>query len=348
MAGPALLRGSEDDMSTDEGDLGVLACKNKVAAGVQTPPRQKSSQKRSLAEGASGSQQKQTKRGRGAKPKGDEEWKKCTTCKKFHPETQFYNSQSSCIACSLTLKSMRRVASVQGNAQWLRELESKDPDGFSSLIKEYSKERDGRAKRCRTKFSFTAYRETYVAQAGLRTEHIGEMMWRNEFIDFAKGPKLGYLTEAEAASQWEQMLLEPKRKRDDAGPRGNVRLWILTKDQVTAYDDASKQRALTQEEKVNKNATPDQLKRKLDQVFTENTGAGSSLLSSHDLLQHAMTGSSAMVDGTEGLSSFADGLLKPDIRETFLQNQQNEALHVSTACKLRKYVANASQHMCEG
>ena len=108
----------------------------------------------------------------------------------------------------------------------------------------------------------------------------------------------------------------------------------MTKDQVTAYDDASKQRALSQEEKVAKNAKPEQLQRKLDQVFTESTGAGSSLLSSEELLQQAMTGSSAVLNGPDGqLNSFADGLLKPDMRESYLQNQESEVLQDSTGSK---------------
>ena len=219
MAGAAaLLCVSDDDMSTDH--EGEVSGDKKIAVTVPTPLQAKAGLKRAMADPESGGQMKaQRGRGKGAGKSSknrsdDEEWKKCSMCKKFLPESQFYSCQASCISCSLTLKSMRRVATGQGNAKWLRELEHKDPDGFSQLVKEYSKERENRTKRCRTKFSFTAYRETYVAQSGLRTEHIGEMMWRNEFIDWAKGAKMGYLTESEAALQWEQMLLEPKRKRD--------------------------------------------------------------------------------------------------------------------------------------
>ena len=295
---------------------------------LTTPLKRKAKPERRKGEedelqGQLGSQQKLQRNQRGGKPgtgkHAEEGWKKCSACKKFRPEAEYYQCQSSCSQCSLTLKSMRRVAAGQGNAQWLRELEVKDPDGFNKLLKEYARERDTRAKRCRTNFSFTAYRESYIARAGTRTEHVGEMMWRGEYIEFAKGAKLGYLTEQEASLRWDEMLTDKTLKRDEDGPRGNIRLWIKTKDQIIGYTDAAKQRQVEQEEKMTKRAKPEQIQNKLDQVF-HGDEAAPGLLSSADLVQRVWQGSTTNSEAGIG-GSFGDGLMHTDLRDTLEMSQ---------------------------
>ena len=329
-----LWTGELQQESEDEASMTGAADKSdglKEGASVETPVKsQKSKSKRGLEEGEKDlpSQKKgrPAAKGKAGKKKlpESEQWRKCQTCRRWRQEKDFYAAQASCAACSLNLKSMRRIAASQGSSQWLRELESKDAEGFATLVEEYTKQREERCgKRCRTNFSFASYKEAYIASAGTRTEAVGEMMWRGEFIEFAKGPKMGYLTEQEASLRWDELLQNKKLKRDDDGPRGNVRLWVKTKDQVIGYLDASKQRRLEQEERISKKATEEQLKKKLGQVFQEGAGSSAGLLTSDELMDKAMMASATVGNDRLGVPStgFQDGLLREDLRDILSKSQ---------------------------
>ena len=79
------------------------------------------------------------------------------------------------------------------------------------------------------------------------------MMWQGEWLEEARKTKYGNLTREEAEALWEKWLKDDKVPRDDKGPRGFIRLWVKTRDQISYFDELSKQKSLNAEEKLGKN-----------------------------------------------------------------------------------------------
>ena len=60
---------------------------------------------------------------------------------------------------------------------------------------------------------------------------------------------------------------DPKWPTDDHGPRGFKRCWVKTKDKITKYEDVGTSSEFTKHEKLNKKASEEQIRAKIDQVF---------------------------------------------------------------------------------
>ena len=184
-------------------------------------------------------------------------WKKCKTCGTFKEDGSFNANQAKCKDCFNDLRALQRTAERQGSRQELEQMEASEPKMHTALVKAFVKERQ-KAKKTGQKLKFTiaSFRITYRSSSGLRAEAESEYMWEGEYKEFAtKTAKGGYLSSQEAQESWDRMLADATVARDTKGPRNFVRLLIKVRDKVVNYDDVFKEKALSKEEKINKNAS---------------------------------------------------------------------------------------------
>jgi len=195
------------------------------------------------------------------------QYKKCSDCKKFVAESLYNESQTACQVCYNHVRAFRRTCISQGCSEEVAQFKRAEPLLFEGILKAFKKERQVRmTKAGHIRFQMTTLIQEVRAQTGLRKEKESELMWEGEFYEWAKGPKAGYLTEPEMRGQWKAFLADAKIARDSCGPRGYLRLAIPIKDSVKKFEELSRHRSLSQEEKCRK-VSPEQMQSKLDAVL---------------------------------------------------------------------------------
>ena len=113
---------------------------------------------------------------------------------------------------------------------------------------------------------------------------------------------MGSLSTAEAELKWKQMLGEATTPRDEAGPRGAVRLRVVTKDLIIGFEELAREKALIQEFRLGKNTTNDQMKAILDNaVLADNDSEHNRLLEFSDFKSNAMSVSATSFGKDKGL-----------------------------------------------
>jgi hypothetical protein len=234
-------------------------------------------------------------------------FKKCTCCGTHRDiTTDFYPSQAKCKDCVNQRKSLFRMGRAQKCEQELEKLESGDTKQWDALNRAFAKAR-AKAKRDagRVKFSFIAFKEQWQSTDGVRHQAVGEMMWEGEWLEWAKGVKAGHLSQTEAQAQWDSWKNDESVPRDYNGPRGYLRLRIVIADQIIGFSEVAKQKTLERQQKVNKNATADQLKSIL----------GQQVLSHHEVEAHKFQdwgdlknlASRSLAGSTAGIGAIASG-----------------------------------------
>ena len=180
--------------------------------------------------------------------------------------SEYYADQNRCKLCFSDSKALMRTAESQGCKKEVVDLRDKDPQAFAELQKAFSKTReDNRKLNRKMKFNVATFIKDYEKRKGFRDSRLGEMMWLQEWLEFAAAAKCGYLTKEEAKLEWDKMLAETWRPQDDAGPRGFKRVWIKTKDQGEVYSDVSSGIRFQQEEHLKKPS--DQILQRIGSVF---------------------------------------------------------------------------------
>ena len=271
-----------------------------------------------------GAKQRTPKRKAKAKPsrrksgggdgKGVNSWKKCNMCNTYKEEGEFNDSQARCKSCFNDVRSLRRTAERQGLKDDVETMERDAPQEHKALFKAFVKARDKAKKNAeKIRFSIQSFRLTYRSSSGVRGAQEGEMMWEQEWYEEARRAKHGYLTREEAETKWKAWLGDPKHPKDSKGPRGYTRLWIKTADKLSWYDDISKDKELSKEEKLGKNAKESVLAARM-QMLTGDKG-----LEKHELdFQNVQDKAASAMAGSAGGkdSCFAgDGLLGPDVED---------------------------------
>ena len=143
----------------------------------------------------------------------DGDWKKCTSCKKWKQDAEFYQQQGSCKECALLMKSLKRTCQAQGHSAWFSKLALKSPQEHAELLRQYGAERRKLSKTQRINFSITTFQESYQTKVGERIQEEGEMMHLQEYLDWAAGAKEGYLNAAEARARWDSYMAQKMDKR---------------------------------------------------------------------------------------------------------------------------------------
>lgn len=138
------------------------------------------------------------------------------------------------------------------------------------------------------------------------------MMWEGEYLEFASTAKAGYLTRAEAESNWASWKQDMSIARDECGPRGYLRLFVSTKTKVVQFNEVSKDKAFKKEEKLGKKATEQQISERFNMVLSNAGDAGIDDLDEGDTMAkaaHAFGSSGSAAD------AFDSGLYGVDVAD---------------------------------
>ena len=189
---------------------------------------------------------------------------KCKTCKKTKTKQEFKARQNSCKPCVNGDRALVRLAETQGKTAWLTDLKATKPKQYAKLHAAYMKSELG--SNGRRNFCLHTYIETLEAATGTRNEDKKKLMWEGEYLEFAKSAKGGYLSSAEAGSNWEAWKANPSHPRDNKGSRGFLRLLVTKGSYCSDYSDFSKRNILESREKGKKELASkdwDMMKRRL-------------------------------------------------------------------------------------
>eukprot|EP00971_Amphidinium_carterae_P111181 2202118-Amphidinium_carterae.2 len=249
-----------------------------------------------------------------AKPSAQDGWRKCTLCKKFKETADYHADKGRCRGCDSDVRSLRRTAQSQGQTEYLEQIANKDATEFEALIGEFRKARAASGK---VKFAFQNWRDAYTRRVGSRTEEVGKMMWHGEWLEDAKLAKHGYLTPEEAEDKWKQWVQDSAVKKDNAGPRGFMRVSVPDRTEVIGFDEGFHERALERVsgKKAEKDMTAEQLQSSAEQVFNE-----SESILDEQKLRHQLS----MAAGTDGMAS--GSAFAPDLLELAAEVTQGQGL----------------------
>ena len=249
------------------------------------------------------------RKGSGSKSSAEDDWKKCKDCSKWkEAKVDFNTDQSRCKECFNHDRSLIRMAERQGCKKEIAQLQRDDPKQHTALLKAFVKEREASKKAGdKIKFSIKTFRISYQSRDGVRGEEVGEMMWEGEYFEFAKTAKAGFLSSEEATANWQKWKNDPEVARDNAGPRGYLRLYVKTGDKVIKFQEVGEQKELTQEEKLGKKASAATLENRMKFIG-----------GSHGLEEHKLGDIQALKQ--KGLQSFGssqslqgEGLMGPSL-----------------------------------
>ena len=129
---------------------------------------------------------------------------------------------------------------------------------------------------------------------------------------------MGSMSTAEAELKWKQMLGEANTPRDEAGPRGAVRLRVVAKDLIIGFEELAQEKALSQEARLGNNTTNDQMKAILENaVLADNDGEHNRLLDFFDLKSNAVNVFATGFGNDKGIldDQESGGILQMDIKE---------------------------------
>ncbi|CAK9041292.1 unnamed protein product [Durusdinium trenchii] len=256
---------------------------------------------------------------RGAKEENLDEWKKCNSCTKWKLRKEAFNAdQKKCKDCFNHIRSLHRVAASQKCGTDMKKLEEEDPKQYNALMKEFVKIREqSRKAGDKLKFSIQAFRVSWKSREGERKENVGEMMWEEEYYQWAKTAKAGFLSRQEAESNWNTWLNDKDWPRDTAGPRGYIRLYVRTADKIIGFEEVSKEKEFTKEEKLGKNASKEVIESRLGFVMGDQGLHAHEVCDFEDMRHKAQTAFASSHDQRSDNSAvanpFLDGILAPDV-----------------------------------
>ena len=121
------------------------------------------------------------------------------------------------------------------------------------------------------KFNLTKYKESLKTQSGVEVTDAGKMMWWGEFEAFARSPQGGCLNPTQTKARWESWKADATVPRDWLGPNPDDRFQMrvpLGKN-VDFVNNTLTEKAVEQEGKTEKNASPEQLKAMQKRIVSE-------------------------------------------------------------------------------
>lgn len=137
-------------------------------------------------------------------------------------------------------------------------------------------------------------------------------MWEGEYIEFAATAKAGYLSRAEAETNWARWRDDESVARDLFGPRGYLRLYVATKTKLSKFDEVSKDKSFKKEEKLGKKASQQTIGDRLNMVLSNDADEGIDDLDAQSTLQKALD---AFARSGSSSGAFSSGLAGVDVGE---------------------------------
>ena len=255
------------------------------------------------------------------------EWKKCSAaggCGKWLLVSEFHCGQSKCKSCNNSIRQLQRSLDAQDCRTEVELLASNDEKQHIALLRSFSKAREkSKASSEKLKFNVRTWQAEWKAKEGTRKEEEGEMMWEGEFYEWAATAKAGFLSKTEMQARWEAWKAKiPSYPHDKHGPRGYLRLYVPTKTKIVKFEEATKEKSFTQQEKLGAKATEEQIREKLAMVFDSSAAGSKDPVAMAELMEKALRafasgGSGGAIGEPEAefgsSSSFDGGLLGPDV-----------------------------------
>ena len=236
--------------------------------------------------------------------------RKCTVCAVWKDLREYNASQSKCKECFNMVRSLQRLSHTQGCRAQIDQIERDEPKLHAALLKKYTKAREQAKKGAsKLKFVLNSFILEWRTTQGTRVQEEGEMMWEGEWLEFSKGAKYGHMSRTEAEAQWAAWWSDMSIPRDENGPRGYPRLWIKTKDTISTFAQAEKNKIYRKEERLGKNVKPETEEMRMKLLSSENG------MEAHESeAYNAMLGKSMQAFGSQGVKAFQeDGLTGPDL-----------------------------------
>ncbi|CAJ1401414.1 unnamed protein product [Effrenium voratum] len=172
--------------------------------------------------------------------------KKCATCKKKKPVSDFHQQQGTCKPCWNAIRGLKRFAKAQGQEVRLKALSETE---HTDLVKAYSKEHERATKeRSRVKFSIAAYKEATVEQDGVRFKARRRLMTEKVFIEHAQTTEGGDLTKSQAEQKWQEMLGDPKTLKVGEGKAVKCAVVVCT--DIVDYSDMANRREVERQQRL--------------------------------------------------------------------------------------------------
>lgn len=121
-----------------------------------------------------------------------EEKKRCRTCRKWFPVSEFPLSSPDCFTDKRVIDVLAKQAVQQNVGKWFAEVRQ-DPDRLRAVVEKYHLKCPPSDKKGakRGKFAFVQYQEEFETNSEVLNQGAGKLMWLDEFLDYAKKPKGG-------------------------------------------------------------------------------------------------------------------------------------------------------------
>lgn len=116
-----------------------------------------------------------------------EDQKKCAECDTLKPISDFYEGQGRCSCCNNRRRQYQRYVASQKAEVQVKALEESDPATAKRAYRHYCKLKDqADAEKTKVKLNLIEYVEAIKCTEGLRKVKDGEMMWQEQYRDWAK------------------------------------------------------------------------------------------------------------------------------------------------------------------
>eukprot|EP00439_Symbiodinium_sp_Y106_P047100 s97_g6.t1 len=187
--------------------------------------------------------------------------KKCRTCKKKKPESQFYAAQAECKDCSHATTNVKH----QNEEAWYNSLSEVEKENMS---KAYQKEKEKSDKvRGRVRFNVKKYKEELQARSGVRFEGRRRFMTEKKFMAYARSEEGGDLTKAQAEKAWQNMWQSKKFVK-----RGNT-VAVPIEEDLVDFSEMARNRAIEGEQRLNTNMSEEEMQGRLNNLVTSGEGS---------------------------------------------------------------------------
>ena len=121
------------------------------------------------------------------------DYKKCNKCKKWLVLDCFHTDQGKCKVCAKRARAFDILVGNEGLCNEMGKMSKESPKEHEKIFGQYMKHMDEQEKsRAKIKFSLHCIVREYKASQGMREAAEYEMMWEQEYYEFAQTAKCGF------------------------------------------------------------------------------------------------------------------------------------------------------------
>ena len=236
---------SKFDVSDNESEKGKKACiKRKRFFVDETEEDSPASKKKP------GSSSKPQKVGKAER--------RCRGCTKVKKSEFFAMNQVLCHECKRTTDCLYKICKRQQCSDWFLEVKGDDAR-YAQLISVFARNQaaSSGSKKKTAKFNALTYRQTYENITAVVKEEVGQMMDKDQFVDFQITVKKQPV--AKAVAMWEQMLLKQNEFVTDHDEDDNIRFRVITKNLVKVQEVTRHKKTLELEVSRSKKVTDEMI-----------------------------------------------------------------------------------------